>query len=83
MENLNEIKKQAIGLFKVHGKFELILEDYGDTIDTIRVTELFAIQRSYGTTKYIGESKLFPDGKKFDEILNDPFLLNDFINSFK
>ena len=87
---LDELKYGIIGLFKMRGSnnFELVTDvNDNDTIDVIRVTQFGVIQKEYNLPIHYGTLKLFEDNltcrtKNLNEMLDNPFDWNDFINSF-
>lgn len=81
---LNSIKDHVIGLFKVRGKFHLVLnhQPSNNTVDTLFITELGAIQKDFNTPVDYGKLKLFKDGKNMNQVLANPFEWSEFIESF-
>ena len=82
---LDELKYGIIGLFKNRGSnnFELVTDvNDNDTIDVIRITQFGVIQQEYNLPIHFGTLKLFPDNMNMNQMLDNPFDWNDFINSF-
>lgn len=81
-KELNQLKNSVIGIFKTNGGvFELIMKDYIDSVDTIYITSFGAIHECHGMPLHYGKKVLFPDNKNMNEMLNDPFLWNDFLKN--
>ena len=82
---LDELKYGIIGLFKQRGSnvFELVTDvNDNDTIDVIRITQFGAIQQEFNLPTHFGRLHLFPNNKNMNQMLDNPFDWNDFINSF-
>lgn len=84
-QELNNIKNDVIGLYKISDCFELVVDFDKDTntIDTINITEFGSLHQNYNVPfKKIGQFFLFPNGKNMNEMLVNPFEWSDFIKSF-
>lgn len=83
-QELNALKNDVIGIYKdaQTQRFELVLEDRGDSLVTINITQFGAIQTNYGFQKMYGEVKMFEEGKNMNDMLNNPFEWDAFIKSF-
>ena len=88
-QELNILKNDVIGIFKPHfrDRFELIIKNNANTLDTINITEFGAIQRNIALPRDSGKIMMFEDSltcraKNLNEMLDNPFDWNDFINSF-
>ena len=84
-QELNNIKNDVIGLYKISDCFELVVDFDKDTstIDTINITEFGSLHQNYNVPfKRIGQFFLFPNGKNMNEMLVNPFEWSDFIKSF-
>ena len=84
-QELNNIKNDVIGLYKISDCFELVVDFDKDTstIDTINITEFGSLHQNYNIPfKRIGQFFLFPNGKNMNEMLVNPFEWSDFIKSF-
>lgn len=83
-KELNNLKNDAIGLFKMQGKFELVVnfQTVNNTVDTLSLTEFGAIHINYNVNTDFGKLKLFPDNRNMNQMLDNPYEWNDFINSF-
>lgn len=82
---LDELKHGVIGLFKSRNSnvFELVTDvNDNDTIDVIRITQFGIIQQECNLPVHFGTLKLFPDNKNMNQMLENPFEWNEFINSF-
>lgn len=83
-QELNTLKNDVIGLFKIKDSFELVLQVYETTFRTIRITQFGVIQESLYNFDYVrGNFKLFPDNKNMNQMLDNPFEFDAFIKSFK
>lgn len=83
-KELNALKNDVIGLFKVRGKFELIVnvQYVNETVDTLNITEFGAIQINYSVPISLGQGIMFPNNKNFNQMLDNPFEFDAFIKSF-
>ena len=84
-QELNNIKNDVIGLYKISDCFELVVDFDKDTntINTINITEFGSLHQNYNIPfKKIGQFFLFPNGKNMNEMLVNPFEWSDFIKSF-
>jgi len=85
-QELNALKNDVIGIYKHRtlGVFELVLKINRDaeTIETIFISQFGAIQRGFGIQYQQGILRMFEEGKNFNDMLDNPFEWNDFINSF-
>lgn len=81
-QELNTLKNDVIGLFKIGNNFELVVEDSPSTFITLRITEFGAIQETYHYSSERGIFKPFPDNKNMNDILDNPFEFDAFIKSF-
>lgn len=83
-QELNALKNDVIGLFKVRDKFELVVDfqTVNNTVDTLNITEFGAIQINYNVNTDFGKYKLFPDNKNLNDMLDNPFEFDAFIKSF-
>ena len=84
-QELNNIKNDVIGLYKISDCFELVVDFDKDTntINTINITEFGSLHQNYNIPfKRIGQFFLFPNGKNMNEMLVNPFEWSDFIKSF-
>ena len=82
-QELNTLKNDVIGLFKIKDCFELVVQVYETTIRTIRITQFGVIQESLYNFDYVrGNFKLFPDNKNMNQMLDNPFEFDAFIKSF-
>ena len=82
-QELNTLKNDVIGLFKIKDSFELVLQVYETTFRTIRITQFGVIQESLYNFDYVrGNFKLFPDNKNMNQMLDNPFEFDAFIKSF-
>lgn len=79
---IDQIRSQAIGLYQhPNGTLEFIMETdtredwmgVSTVLDTVRVTEFGAIQRTYGMPLMGGKFKMFEQGKTFIQMIADPF----------
>lgn len=77
---LTELKNHVIGIIKIQGRFELVIDyqETNQTVDTIRLTEFAAIQPSYNIPVSFGVLNLFPDNKNMNEMLEDIYLWDSF-----
>lgn len=80
---IEEIRSNVIGLFYINGRWELVIEEFEDTLNTIDVTVMFAVSETFGVPKKYGEYKKFPDGKNMNEMLSNPSEYQEFIESMK
>lgn len=88
-QGLNNLKNDVIGIFKPHfrGRFELIIKNNENTLDTINITEFGAIQRNIALPKDSGKIMMFEDAltcraKNLNDMLDNPFEFDAFIKSF-
>ena len=82
---LDELKHGIIGLFKMKSsnQFEMVIEvNDNDTIDTIRFTQFGIVQEEFNLPIHYGTYKIFPDNKNMNEMLDNPFEWNEFVESF-
>jgi hypothetical protein len=85
-QELNALKNDVIGLFKMRNSnvFELVVncQEANQTIDVIRVTQFGVVQLEYDLPIHFGKLHLFPNNKNINDMLNNPFEWNEFINQF-
>jgi hypothetical protein len=83
---LNNLKNDVIGLFKMKNSnvFELVVncQETNQTIDVIRITQFAVIQIEYNLPTHFGRLHLFPKNKNMNQMLDDPFEWQAFINQF-
>lgn len=78
INSLEEIRKQVIGICKIHGNIELLVEKNKSTFTTISIGNLGGISTShYSVEKYGFLIKRFPKKyKNMWEFLKDPIEFN-------
>ena len=85
-KELDKLKNDVIGLFKMRNSnvFELIInvKEFA-TLDVIRITQFGAIQQEFNLPIHYGTFKLFPDNKNMNQMLDNPFEFDIFVESFK
>ncbi len=82
---LDELKHNIIGLFKMKSsnQFEMLINvNHNLTIDTIRFTQFGIIQEELNLPTHYGTYKVFPNNKNMNEMLDNPFEWNEFVESF-
>lgn len=86
-QELNTLKNDVIGLFKVNGRIDLSLvvnhQETNQTVDTITITNYGIIQLEYNIPLEFGKLQMFPQGKNMNQMLSNPFEFDAFIKSFK
>lgn len=85
-QGLNSLKNDVIGLYKHRslGVFEMVLKvnKESETIETVFISQLGAIQRGFSVPYQQGQLIMFPQGKNMNQMLDNPFEFDDFIKSF-
>jgi len=83
-KSLTELDHCVIGLAKINGYVELVLETTEYTFITYTVGKLLGSTTShYPIEKYGHCIVLFPNGKNFFDMKKDPFGLQEFMNKYK
>ncbi len=84
INSLTEIKNHVIGVMKLYdnpeGIYELITREYkGDilTYDTISISTLGAVHRTYNVPESFGEVHMFSNGENLNNILDEPNKLKE------
>lgn len=81
-QELNTLKNDVIGLFKLHNKFELVVENSEGTFRTLNITQFGVVQETVYYSDDRGIFKPFPDNKNMNQMLDNPFEFDAFIKSF-
>lgn len=91
--SLDEVRKLVKGIFKGFGSpyIELILEEHKfdseeikhHTLNTVRITSVGAIQRTFGLPAEKGNVYMFPNGKTLFEMLENPREYEEFCKEHK
>lgn len=83
---LNNLKNEVIGVYKHRniGVFELVLsvDKEKETIKTVFISQFGAIQQGFAIPYQQGILHLFPENKNMNQMLDDPFEWQAFINQF-
>jgi len=80
---LQLLKEDVIGLVKNQGRFDLIVYKHSEEqIDTVTITQFGALHDNFRFPTSYGEVRYFPKGKRMNEMLENPFEWQAFINQF-
>lgn len=80
---LDKLRSQVIGIYKIADLLFLVLDydEKTESIDTIRISQLGAIQQDFGMPMR-GQIALFPNNKSMTDMLNQPLEWAKFIGKF-
>ena len=85
-QNLYILKNDVIGIYKHRtlGVYELVISinKNAETINTVFISQLGAIQQSFGIQYQQGILQLFPENKNMNQMLYNPFEFDTFMKSF-
>lgn len=85
-QELNNLKNDVIGFFKVNGRIDLNLvvnyQEQNQTVDTITITNYGIIRLEYNIPLEFGKLQMFPNNKNMNQMLENPFEFDAFIKSF-
>ena len=81
---LNSIKDNVKGLFKVGERYELVMNHNEElyTVTTIVFTQFGSVQENHNMPIQFGTLKMFPKNKSMNDMLNNPYNWKAFIDSF-
>jgi hypothetical protein len=76
---LRQIQEICIGVFKhdMSDKWELVVNEENDMLDTVTIGELFGLQTNYSIPTSKGLYRKFPDGKMMSDMLENPITFQE------
>ncbi len=79
---LHNLKSDVIGIVKNHDRFELLIKENENTLDTVNITEFGAVHFNYQLPKSYCHWILFPDNNNMNEMLDNPYEWDKFMRQF-
>jgi hypothetical protein len=77
---IDHLRTEIIGLYKENptAPFELVLNNNGDTIDTVFIGNLGGVHENFAVP-IRGQLAMFPDGESMHAMMQDPFAFDRFL----